>query len=154
MSRTTKDLWLEDRQGVVDRDRDHAWWVCVHWVFAAGLLCVLLLWGWFTPLLVVLMIGAFTALARLHYCAQAGVRVTSAVLDLAVASGLLAVGAAGLAAGARSVGLLVLLFMACASPPVRRTLREVRVLMVWSRNAARESRTRTTPPWTLRPGSP
>ena len=97
---------------------------------------------------------AFTALARLHYCAQAGARITSGVLDIAVVSGLLTLGAAGLAAGAKSVGLLVLLFMAGASPPVRRTLREVRVVMIWSQNVERESRTRMPPPWTTQSDSP
>jgi len=38
MARTTHELWLEDRQGVVDRRRDRVWWRCMHWCCSLGLL--------------------------------------------------------------------------------------------------------------------
>ena len=148
MARTTHELWLEDRQGVIDRGRDRAWWRCLHWCTSIGLLLAVVQWGWLVPSVVVL---ASVATAVLLFVACLGkvdlVRVRL-VLDAATLTTLAAVGAAGLLAVSAPVGLLVALGLTVTSPSVRRSLRDARTAMRLSLVLARAARKRAgESPW-------
>ena len=72
MARTTHELWLEDRQGVIDRDRDRVWWRCLHWCSSVGLLLAVVEWGWVVPSAIVL---ASVAISVLLFVACLGIAV-------------------------------------------------------------------------------
>ena len=148
MARTTHELWLEDRQGVLDRCRDRTWWRWMHWCTSIGLLLAVVQWGWVVPSAIVLAGVAISVLlfvACLGKVDRARVRL---VVDVAALSALATVGAAGLVAVSAPVGLLVVLGLTITSPSVRRGLRDARTAMRLSLVLARAARKRMgETPW-------
>jgi hypothetical protein len=148
MARTTHELWLEDRQGVIDRGRDRAWWRCLHWCSAVGLLLAVVQWGWVVPSAIVLAGVAISVLLFVACLGKVDLARVRLVVDVAALSALATVGAAGLVAVSAPVGLLVVLGLTITSPSVRRGLRDARTAMRLSLVLARAARKRTgETPW-------
>jgi hypothetical protein len=148
MARTTHELWLEDRQGVIDRGRDRAWWRCLHWCSAVGLLLAVVQWGWVVPSAIVLAGVAISVLLFVACLGKVDLARVRLVVDVAALSALATVGAAGLVAVSAPVGLLVVLGLTITSPSVRRGLRDARTAMRLSLVLARAARKRMgETPW-------
>ena len=143
MSRTTRDLWLEDRRGVLDRSLDQTWWGCLRWVVAVGLVCATASWGWPFPLVAVVVVAGLVVLGR-SLAAHPRPARPGQVTDSAVVAGLATVGASGLVASAGGWALLPLLLLTGTSPWARRTGRNAGAILRWSLTQARE----------MRPGGP
>ncbi|WP_426244811.1 hypothetical protein [Nocardioides sp. LHG3406-4] len=145
MSGTTRDRWLEDRRGVLDRHRDQVWWTCLRWVTSSGLACALVLRGWRIPLVVgltVVIVATLLVLPR-------GARVLGLgrVLDDAVLAGLATVGGIGLLAALGVWGVLLLVLLAVEAPPVRRFRRDAGAVLRWSRAVTHDARSTWPPSW-------
>lgn len=148
MARTTHELWLEDRQGVIDRGRDRAWWRCLHWCSAVGLLLAVVQWGWVVPSAIVLAGVAISVLLFVACLGKVDLARVRLVVDVAALTALATVGAAGLVAVSAPVGLLVVLGLTITSPSVRRGLRDARTAMRLSLVLTRAARKRMgEPPW-------
>jgi hypothetical protein len=148
MARTTHELWLEDRQGVIDRGRDRAWWRCLHWCSSVGLLLAVVEWGWVVPSAIVLAGVAISVLLFVACLGKVDLARVRLVVDVAALSALATVGAAGLVAVSAPVGLLVVLGLTITSPSVRRGLRDARTAMHLSLVLARAARKRMgETPW-------
>jgi hypothetical protein len=148
MARTTHELWLEDRQGVIDRGRDRAWWRCLHWCSSVGLLLAVVQWGWVVPSAIVLAGVAISVLLFVACLGKVDLARVRLVVDVAALSALATVGAAGLVAVSAPVGLLVVLGLTITSPSVRRGLRDARTAMHLSLVLARAARKRMgETPW-------
>ena len=89
-------LWLEDRQGVIDRGRDRAWWRCLHWCSAVGLLLAVVQWGWVVPSAIVLAGVAISVLLFVACLGKVDLARVQLVVDVAALTALATVGAAGL----------------------------------------------------------
>jgi hypothetical protein len=150
MARTTHELWLEDRQGVIDRRRDRVWWRCMHWCCSLGLLLAVVQWGWLTPSAVVVASVAISVLLFVACVGKVDRLRVRLVVDAVALGALAAVGAAGLVGVSATVGLLVVLVLALTSPAVRRCVRDARTVLRTSVVLARAARRRTPPAW---PGS-
>jgi hypothetical protein len=142
MARTTHELWLEDRQGVLDRCRDRTWWRWMHWCTSIGLLLAVVQWGWVGPSAVVLAGVAVSVLLFVACVGKVDVPQVRLVVDLTALAALAAVGAAGLVAVSATVGLLVVLVLTLTSPAVRRSLRDARTAFRLSVVLSREARRR------------
>lgn len=142
MARTTHELWLEDRQGVLDRCRDRTWWRWMHWCTSIGLLLAVVQWGWVGPSAVVLAGVAVSVLLFIACVGKVEVPQVRLVVDLTALAALAAVGAAGLIAASATVGLLVVLVLTLTSPAVRRSLRDARTAFRLSLVLTREARRR------------
>jgi hypothetical protein len=142
MARTTHELWLEDRQGVLDRCRDKTWWRWMHWCTSVGLLLAVVQWGWVGPSAVVLAGVAVSVLLFVACLGKVEVPQVRLVVDLTALAALAAVGAAGLVAVSATVGMLVVLVLTLTSPAVRRSLRDARTAFRLSVVLAREARRR------------
>jgi hypothetical protein len=142
MARTTHELWLEDRQGVLDRCRDRTWWRWMHWCTSIGLLLAVVQWGWVGPSAVVLAGVAVSVLLFVACVGKVDVRQVRLVVDLTALAALAAVGAAGLIAVSATAGLLVVLVLTLTSPAVRRSLRDARTAFRLSLVLTREARRR------------
>ena len=148
MARTTHELWLEDRQGVIDRGRDRAWWRCLHWCSAVGLLLAVVQWGWVVPSAIVLAGVAISVLLFVACLGKVDLARVRLVVDVAALTALATVGAAGLVAVSAPVGLLIVLGLTITSPSVRRGLRDARTAMRLSLVLARAARKRMgETPW-------
>src|SRR5688572_28813023 len=148
MARTTHELWLEDRQGVIDRGRDRAWWRCLHWCSAVGLLLAVVQWGWVVPSAIVLAGVAISVLLFVACLGKVDLARVRLVVDVAALTALATVGAAGLVAVSAPVGLLIVLELTITSPSVRRGLRDARTAMRLSLVLARAARKRMgETPW-------
>jgi hypothetical protein len=148
MARTTHELWLEDRQGVIDRGRDRAWWRCLHWCSAVGLLLAVVQWGWVVPSAIVLAGVAISVLLFVACLGKVDLARVRLVVDVAALTALATVGAAGLVADSAPVGLLVVLGLTTTSPSVRRGLRDARTALRLSLVLARAARKRMgETPW-------
>jgi hypothetical protein len=148
MARTTHELWLEDRQGVIDRGRDRAWWRCLHWCSAVGLLLAVVQWGWVVPSAIVLAGVAISVLLFVACLGKVDLARVRLVVDVAALTALATVGAAGLVAVSAPVGLLVVLGLTTTSPSVRRGLRDARTALRLSLVLARAARKRMgETPW-------
>lgn len=142
MARTTHELWLEDRQGVLDRCRDRTWWRWMHWSTSIGLLLAVVQWGWVGPSAAVLAVVAVSVLLFVACVGKVDVPRVRLVVDLTALAALAAVGAAGLVAVSATVGLLVVLVLTLTSPAVRRSLRDARTAFRLSLVLTREARRR------------
>ncbi|NPC43670.1 hypothetical protein [Nocardioides sp. zg-1230] len=142
MARTTHELWLEDRQGVLDRCRDRTWWRWMHWCTSIGLLLAVVQWGWVGPSAVVLAGVAVSVLLFIACVGKVEVPQVRLVVDLTALAALAAVGAAGLVAVSATVGMLVVLVLTLTSPAVRRSLRDARTAFRLSLVLTREARRR------------
>jgi hypothetical protein len=142
MARTTHELWLEDRQGVLDRCRDRTWWRWMHWSTSIGLLLAVVQWGWVVPSVLVLAGVAVSVLLVVACVGTVAIPQVRLVVDLSALAALAAVGAAGLIAVSAPVGLLVVLALTLTSPTVRRSLRDARTAFRLSVVLAREARRR------------
>jgi hypothetical protein len=142
MARTTHELWLEDRQGVLDRCRDRTWWRWMHWCTSIGLLLAVVQWGWVGPSAVVLAGVAVSVLLFVACVGKVDVPQVRLVVDLTALAALAAVGAAGLIAVSATLGLLVVLVLTLTSPAVRRSLRDARTAFRLSLVLTREARRR------------
>jgi hypothetical protein len=142
MARTTHELWLEDRQGVLDRCRDRTWWRWMHWCTSVGLLLAVVQWGWVGPSAVVLAGVAVSVLLFVACVGKVEVPQVRLVVDLTALAALAAVGAAGLVAVSATVGMLVVLVLTLTSPAVRRSLRDARTAFRLSVVLTREARRR------------
>lgn len=148
MARTTHELWLEDRQGVIDRGRDRAWWRCLHWCSSVGLLLAVVQWGWVVPSAVVLASVAICVLLFVACLGKVDLARVRVVVDVSALTTLATVGAAGLVAVWAPAGLLIVLALTLTSPAVRRSLRDARTAMHLSLVLARAARKRTgESPW-------
>ena len=148
MARTTHELWLEDRQGVIDRGRDRAWWRCLHWCSSVGLLLAVVEWGWVVPSAIVLASVAISVLLFVACLGKVDLPRVRIVVDASALTALATVGAAGLVAVWAPVGLLVVLGLTLTSPSVRRGLRDARTAMRLSLVLTRAARKRTgEAPW-------
>jgi hypothetical protein len=148
MARTTHELWLEDRQGVIDRGRDRAWWRCLHWCSSVGLLLAVVQWGWVVPSAVVLASVAISVLLFVACLGKVDLARVRVVVDVSALTTLATVGAAGLVAVWAPAGLFVVLALTLTSPAVRRSLRDARTAMRLSLVLARAARKRTgESPW-------
>ncbi|HEU4337218.1 MAG TPA: hypothetical protein VFR45_07905 [Nocardioides sp.] len=146
MARSTHELWLEDRQGVIDRCRDRVWWRCLHWCSALGLLLAVVQWGWLAPSVVVLAAVVISVLLVVACLGKVDLARTRLVVDVVAMGALVAVGAGGLVAVSVPVGLLAVLVLTLTSPAVRRGLRDARTTLRTSIALVRAARGRT-PPW-------
>jgi hypothetical protein len=142
MARTTHELWLEDRQGVLDRCRDRTWWRWMHWCTSIGLLLAVVQWGWVVPSVVVLAGVAVSVLVFVACAGKVDMTQVRLVVDLSALAALAAVGAAGLIAISAGAGLLLVLVLTLTSPAVRRSLRDARTAFRLSVVLAREARRR------------
>lgn len=122
MARTTRELWLEDRQGVLDRCRDRSWWRWMHWSTSVGLLLAVVQWGWVVPSMVVLAGVVVPVLLFVACVGKVDLRQVRLVVDVAALAALAAVGAAGAIAVWPAVGLSVVVALALTSPTARRSL--------------------------------
>ena len=148
MARTTHELWLEDRQGVIDRGRDRAWWRCLHWCSSVGLLLAVVQWGWVVPSAIVLASVAISVLLFVACLGKVDLPRVRLVVDAVALTALATVGAAGLVAAWAPAGLLVVLGLTITSPSVRRGLRDARTAMRLSLVLTRAVRKRTgEAPW-------
>ena len=148
MARTTHELWLEDRQGVIDRGRDRAWWRCLHWCSSVGLLLAVVQWGWVVPSAVVLAGVAISVLLFVACLGKVDLARVRVVVDVSAMTTLATVGAAGLVAAWAPAGLFIVLALTFTSPAVRRSLRDARTAMRLSLVLARAARKRTgESPW-------
>src|SRR5690349_10958711 len=147
MARTTRDLWLEDRQGVIDRCRDRTWWRWLHWCASIGLLLAVVQWGWVVPSVVVLTSVAISVLMFVACVGKVDLPRVRVVADVVALASLAAVGAAGLVAVSATVGLLVAAALTLTAPAVRRWLRDTRAALRVSVGLAREARRRTPRSW-------
>ena len=148
MARTTHELWLEDRQGVIDRGRDRAWWRCLHWCSSVGLLLAVVQWGWVVPSAVVLAGVAISVLLFVACLGKVDLPRVRVVVDVSALTTLATVGAAGLVAVWAPAGLFIVLALTVTSPAVRRSLRDARTAMRLSLVLARAARKRTgESPW-------
>ena len=148
MARTTHELWLEDRQGVIDRGRDRAWWRCLHWCSSVGLLLAVVQWGWVVPSAVVLASVAISVLLFVACLGKVDLARVRVVVDGSALTTLATVGAAGLVATWAPAGLFIVLALTLTSPAVRRSLRDARTTMRLSLVLARAARKRTGgSPW-------
>jgi len=148
MARTTHELWLEDRQGVIDRGRDRAWWRSLHWCSSVGLLLAVVQWGWVVPSAVVLASVAISVLLFVACLGKVDLARVRVVVDVSALTTLASVGAAGLVAVWAPAGLVIVLALTLTSPAVRRTLRDARTAMRLSLVVARAARKRTgESPW-------
>lgn len=143
MARTTHELWLEDRQGVIDRGRDRAWWRCLHWCSSVGLLLAVVQWGWVVPSAIVLAGVAVSVLLFIACLGKVDAARVRLVVDVAALTALTSVGAAGLVAVSATAGVLVVLALTLTSPIVRRSLRDARTAMRMARVLTRAARKRT-----------
>ena len=146
MARSTHELWLEDRQGVIDRCRDRVWWRCLHWCSALGLLLAVVQWGWLVPSVVVLATVAISVLLVVACLGKVDLVRIRLVVDVVAMGALVAVAAGGLLGVSAPVGLLVVLVLTLTSPAVRRGLRDARAMLRASIALVRAARGRT-PPW-------
>jgi len=142
MARTTHELWLEDRQGVLDRCRDRTWWRWMHWCTSIGLLLAVVQWGWVVPTVVVLAGVAVSVLLFVACVGKVDLTQVRLVVDLTALAVLAAVGAAGLVAVSATAGLIVVLVLTLTSPTVRRSLRDARTAFRLSLVLTREARRR------------
>lgn len=149
MARSTHELWLEDRQGVIDRGRDRVWWRCLHWCSAVGLLLAAVQWGWLVPSVVVLAAVAISVLLDVACLGKVDLARIRVVVDVVAMGALVAVGVGGLVGVSVRLGLLVVLVLTLTSPAVRWGLRDTRRALRTSVALVRAARGRT-PPW---PGS-
>jgi hypothetical protein len=148
VARTTHELWLEDRQGVIDRGRDRVWWRCLHWCSSVGLLLAVVRWGWVVPSAIVLASVAISVLLFVACLGKVDLARVRLVVDVAALTALATVGAAGLVAVSTPAGLLIVLGLTITSPSVRRGLRDARTAMRLSLVLARAARKRTgETPW-------
>jgi hypothetical protein len=148
MARTTHELWLEDRQGVIDRGRDRAWWRCLHWCSSVGLLLAVVQWGWVVPSAIVLAGVAISVLLFVACLGKVDLAQVRLVVDVAALTALSTVGAAGLVAVSAPAGLLIVLGLTMTSPSVRRGLRDARTAMRLSLVLTRAARKRMgESPW-------
>jgi len=148
MARTTHELWLEDRQGVIDRGRDRAWWRCLHWCSSVGLLLAVVQWGWVVPSAVVLASVAISVLLFVACLGKVDLARVRVVVDGSALTTLATVGAAGLVATWAPAGLSLGVVLTLPSPAVRRSLRDARTAMRLSLVLARAARKRTGgSPW-------
>lgn len=147
MERTTRELWIEDRQGVLDRCRDRTWWRWMHWSTSIGLLLAVVQWGWVAPSVVVLAGVAVSVLLFVACVGKVDVSQVRLVVDVAALAALAAVGAAGVVAVWPAVGVLVVLALALTSPTARRSLRDARTALRLSAVLARAARDGTPPHW-------
>jgi hypothetical protein len=148
MARTTHELWLEDRQGVIDRGRDRAWWRCLHWCSSVGLLLAVVQWGWVVPSAIVLAGVAISVLLFVACLGKVDLARVRLVVDVAALTALATVGAAGLVAVSAPAGLLIVLGLTMTSPSVRRGLRDARTAMRLSLVLTRAARKRMgESPW-------
>ena len=148
MARTTHELWLEDRQGVIDRGRDRTWWRCLHWCSSVGLLLAVVQWGWVVPSAIVLASVAISVLLFVACLGKVDLARVRLVVDAVALTALATVGAAGLVAVSAPAGLLIVLGLTITSPAVRRGLRDARTAMRLSVVLARAARKRTgEAPW-------
>ena len=148
MARTTHELWLEDRQGVIDRGRDRAWWRCLHWCSSVGLLLAVVQWGWVVPSAVVLASVAISVLLFVACLGKVDLARVRVVVDVSALTTLATVGAAGLVAVWAPAGLFIVLALTLTAPAVRRSLRDARTAMRLSLVLARAARKRTGgSPW-------
>lgn len=138
MDPTTRNLWLEDRRGVVDRHRDLVWWTALQWVTAGGLACALVLWGWRGLVIATLMVTV-TAFCVLSLRVRGGAFRVVRLADDAVLTGLTTTGAAGLVAVAGGWALLILAALGATAPPVRRLVTDAVALLRLSRELARHA---------------
>jgi hypothetical protein len=146
MARSTHELWLEDRQGVLDRCRDRVWWRCLHWCSALGLLLAVVQWGWLVPSVVVLATVAISVLLVVACLGKVDLVRIRLVVDVVAMGALVAVAAGGLVGVSAPVGLLVALVLTLTSPVVRRGLRDARAVLRASVALVRAARG-STPPW-------
>jgi hypothetical protein len=147
MARTTRDLWLEDRQGVIDRCRDRTWWRWLHWCASVGLLLAVVQWGWMVPSVVVLATVAISVLMFVACAGKVDLTRVGLVADMVALATLAAVGAAGLVAVSAPAGLLVVAALTLTAPAVRRWLRDARTALRLSVGLAREARRRAPRSW-------
>ncbi len=148
MARTTHELWLEDRQGVIDRGRDRAWWRCLHWCSSVGLLLAVVQWGWVVPSAVVLASVAICVLLFIACLGKVDLARVRVVVDVSALTTLATVGAAGLVAAWAPAGLLIVLVLTLTAPAVGRALRDARTAMRLALVLARAARKRTgESPW-------
>jgi hypothetical protein len=148
MARTTHELWLEDRQGVIDRGRDRAWWRCLHWCSSVGLLLAFVQWGWVVPSAIVIASVAVSVLLFVACLGRVDLARVRLVVDAVALTTLAAVGAAGLVAVSAPAGLLVVLGLTITSPSVRRGVRDARTAVRLSLVLARAARKHTgEAPW-------
>jgi hypothetical protein len=148
MARTTHELWLEDRQGVIDRDRDRVWWRCLHWCSSVGLLLAVVQWGWVVPSAIVLAGVAVSVLLFIACLGKVDLARVRLVVDMAALTALTIVGAAGLVAVSAPAGLLIVLGLTLTSPSARRGLRDARTAMRVSLVLTRAARRRSgEAPW-------
>jgi hypothetical protein len=147
MARTTRDLWLEDRQGVLDRDRDRTWWRCMHWCCSIGLLLAVVQWGWLVPSVFVLATVGVCVLLFVACAGKVEVAKVRIVVDVVTLAALAAVGAAGLVAVSAPLGLLLVLALALTAPAARRWLRDARTALRLSVVLSREARRRSPRSW-------
>ena len=152
MAPTTRDLWLQDRQGVLDRRRDRAWMTSLEWVSASGLMCAVMQWGWRIPAAAALTVAAMAAFAalpfRLHESASG-----LPLVDDAVHVGLVLTGAAGIYQTSAPLGLCLTVVLVAMAPRVRRGICELAAILRWSHENAQEVRwdASTTRPHRIRP---
>jgi hypothetical protein len=142
---TTEELWWEDRRGVLDRQRDVVWWVCLDWVVAAGLVAACLLWGWRSPLVAAATFAGLAALLLLPLRLFPGPLDPVRLLDEAVLTGLGLTGIGGILSLSLPLGLLVLTGLVATAPVVRREVRGMSTILRWSRQAAHDSRPHPAP---------
>jgi hypothetical protein len=148
MARTTHELWLEDRQGVIDRGRDRAWWRCLHWCSSVGLLLAVVQWGWVVPSAIVLASVAISVLLFVACLGKVDLVRVRLVVDVVALAALATVGAAGLVAVSAPAGLLIVLGLTITSPSVRRGVRDARTAVRLSLVLARAARKRMgETPW-------
>lgn len=147
MARTTHELWLEDRRGVLDRCRDRAWWRWMHWCTSIGLLLAVVQWGWVVPSVVVLSGVAVSVLLFVACVGKVDATQVRLVLDVATLAVLATVGAAGAIAVWPAAGLLVALALVLTSPAARRSLRDARTALRLSAVLVRAARDGTPPHW-------
>jgi uncharacterized membrane protein YeiH len=148
MARTTHELWLEDRQGVIDRGRDRAWWRCLHWCSSVGLLLAVVQWGWVVPSAIVLASVAISVLLFVACLGKVDLVRVRLVVDAVALAALATVGAAGLVAVSAPAGLLIVLGLTITSPSVRRVVRDARTAVRLSLVLARAARKRMgETPW-------
>jgi len=140
MRRTTEELWWEDRRGVLERQRDAAWWAGLYWVSTAGLIASCLQGGWRSPLVSALTFAGLTALLLLPLRLFPGPPDLARIVDDAVVTGLGLTGVGGILSLSLPLGLLVLSVLVVTAPVVRRELRSVSAILRWHRGAPRDPR--------------
>jgi hypothetical protein len=133
---TTGNVWWEDRRSLLDHQWDDAWWACLQWVSAAGLVASCFQWGWRSSLVAALTLAGLTALALLPFRLFTGPPDPIRLLDQAAVSGLALTGLGGIAALSMPLGLLVLIPLVATSPALRREVRAMGAILHWSHEAS------------------